>query len=284
MIISNAISPLKELLAYETLWARDGSSVKKISNTLKDISLPSKVDFSLIDLEVQNKIRDFMNKTKKNFSIITAQNYQYSKKLKDLEHQIKFLYYRGDLGLLESPKKISIVGTRNITQDGIKRTKQLSKYLTKEGYTIVSGLAKGVDTIAIEEAIKNKGNVIGVIGTPINKYYPEENKDLQEHIAQKHLLLSHVPIYKYENQSFDTKKYYFPERNTIMAAISDATIIVEASDTSGTRTQARACLFMKRKLFILNSCFENPNIKWPYTYEKKGAIRVRNLNDILDNL
>jgi len=96
MIISNAISPLKELLAYETLWARDNSSIKKISNTLKNTNLPSKANFSLMDLEVQNKIRDFIDKLQKNFSIITAQNYQYSKKLKDLEHQIKFLYYRGE--------------------------------------------------------------------------------------------------------------------------------------------------------------------------------------------
>ncbi|WP_323596006.1 DNA-processing protein DprA [Aliarcobacter butzleri] len=284
MIISNAISPFQELIAYETLWAREGYTVKKVAEALKGTNFPSRADFSLIDLEVQNKIKEFINKVQKNFSIITAENYQYPKELEDSENQIKLLYYRGDLGLLESSKKISIVGTRQISKDGIKRTKQLSKKLTEKGYTIVSGLAEGVDTVAMTEAIKNKGNVIGVIGTPINEYYPRENRELQEYIANRYLLLSHVPMYKYSNQSFNTKRFYFPERNVTMAAVSDATIIVEASDTSGTLTQARACLSMNRKLFILNSCFENPNITWPATYEKRGAIRVRHIDDILDNL
>lgn len=68
-----------------------------------------------------------------------------------------------------------------------------------------------------------------------------------------------------------------------MASLSDATIIVEASDTSGTLTQARACMSMGRKLFILDSCFRD-ELKWPYTYEKRGAFRVKNISDILDNI
>ena len=69
-----------------------------------------------------------------------------------------------------------------------------------------------------------------------------------------------------------------------MAAVSDATIIVEASDTSGTLTQARACISMGRKLFILNSCFEQSNLSWPHKFLEKGAIRVRDEFDIWDNL
>lgn len=283
-MLINAISPFQEIISYETLWARQGYTVKKVAEALGGVNLPSKAEFSLIDLEVQNKIKTFFNNIKKDFSVITAENYQYPKKLKDAEHQIKLLYYKGDLGLLDCPKKISVVGTRQISQDGIKRTKQLVKQLTYNGYIIVSGLAEGVDTVAMTEAIRNKGKTIGVIGTPINEYYPKSNMELQNLIAKEHLLLSHVPIYKYNNQSFNTKKFYFPERNVTMAAISDATVIIEASDTSGTLTQARACLKMNRKLFILNSCFENPNIKWPHTYEKMGAIRVRDIKDILDRI
>ena len=89
-----------------------------------------------------------------------------------------------------------------------------------------------------------------------------------------------MPFFKYSNQPFPTKKFYFPERNAVMAAVSDATVIVEASETSGTLTQARACMEMGRKLFILKSCFES-GLKWPRSYEERGAIRVNTIDDIL---
>lgn len=280
----DAVSPFDELIAYETLWARDGSTVKRVSDALKSTDYPSRADFNLEDLQTKETIREYFQKINKDFSVITAKSYQYPKELTDPEHQIKLLYYKGDLGLLEARKKISIVGARKVSTDGRKRARQLARHLVENGYVIVSGLAEGVDTEAMSEAIKNEGKVIGVIGTPINQYYPKENRQLQDYISHNHLLLSHVPIYRYAHQHFKSKRIYFPERNVTMAAVSDATIIVEASDTSGTLTQARACLAMNRKLFILNSCFENPNIKWPHTYEKRGAIRVRKMQDIWDNL
>ena len=89
---------------------------------------------------------------------------------------------------------------------------------------------------------------------------------------------------RYSHQPFATKPDYFPERNETMAAMSEATVIVEASDTSGSLTQARECLRQGRKLFILNSCFENPDITWPATYEKRGAVRVQKTADILEVL
>ena len=183
----------------------------------------------------------------------------------------------------EAPKKISIVGARKASQNGLKRATRLARELTKEGYVIVSGLAQGIDTAAMSSTLDNYGHLIGVVGTPINQYYPSNNKPLQDEISKNHLLVSHIPFYKYSYQSFDTKKFYFPQRNTVMAAISNATVIVEASDTSGSLTQARKCLEMGRKLFILDSCFDS-KIKWPHTFEKRGAIRVKRTKDILDNL
>ncbi|EHF1831034.1 DNA-processing protein DprA, partial [Campylobacter jejuni] len=263
-------------LKYEFIWSSiKNSSLKKF----KDLQVIQQ-DFTSQD--AKEKIQDFLlNLDKKDFSILTEYNYQFPKNLKNT--YIKSLYYKGNLDLLSEPKKIAIVGARNATEDGIKRAIKLSKELSSKGFVIVSGLAHGIDTAAMRSTIKNNGSLIGVIGTPINEYYPIENKALQDEIANKHLLVSHVPFYKYSIQPFSTKKFYFPERNAVMAAISDATVIVEASETSGTLTQARACIEIGRKLFILNSCFEN-GLKWPYTYEKKGAIRVKKIEDILDNL
>ena len=181
-------------------------------------------------------------------------------------------------------KCISIVGARKASAEGIKRAKRLSKELTDKKFTIVSGLATGIDTAAHQSAIENKGNTIGVIGTPINEYYPQENKELQDKIAKKFLLISQVPFYKYANESFTHHKFHFPKRNMIMASISDATVIVEASDTSGSLTQAGECFKQKKKLFILDSCFDNSKIRWPKNFEKKGAIRVKNTADILKSI
>jgi DNA processing protein len=123
-----------------------------------------------------------------------------------------------------------------------------------------------------------------VIGTPINEYYPKENKELQEKIAKDHLLISQVPFFRYNHEPFLARKNNFPRRNATMSAIAEGTVIIEASDTSGTLTQARAAIFQKRKLFILNSCFENESITWPSHYLKLGAVRVTNELDIIDNL
>ena len=139
---------------------------------------------------------------------------------------------------------------------------------------MVSGLAKGIDTEAMKSAMEHGGRLIGVIGTPIDEAYPRENADLQEEIARKHLLVSQVPFYKYQKQPFNTRRYYFPERNELMAAISDATVIVEASDTSGTLTQARACQHQRRKLFIMKSCYENDSVDWPKKWAEKDNVYV----------
>jgi len=126
--------------------------------------------------------------------------------------------------------------------------------------------------------------VAAVIGTPICDYYPPENRGLQDDIAQNNLLVSQVPILRYHAQGVRQNRMFFPERNITMSALTEATIIVEAGQTSGTLTQARAAIQQGRKLFILNSCFLDPTLTWPALYEKKGAIRVREYEDIKRHL
>lgn len=266
------INPYERMLEYERLWAGiPNSNLKKICE------MGLSLDFG----ELNERIEDFLKLIKKNFDIFTEYERAFPIALKD--RGLKNFYYKGDVSLLEADKKISIVGARKASKEGLSRAKRLAKELSGEGFVIVSGLASGIDTTAMQSTLDNKGHLIGVIGTPIDQYYPKENKALQDTIAQYHLLISHVPFYKYAQQPFNTKRFYFPERNTLMAGISDATIIVEASDTSGTLTQAKSSLEMGKKLFILDSCFSK-GLKWTENYEKKGAIRVKSLNDILDNL
>jgi DNA processing protein len=169
------------------------------------------------------------------------------------------VFYAGDISLLKL-RCVSIVGTREVSDDGWTRASRLAKELANAGIVIVSGLARGVDTAAMTSAIENGGRTIGVIGTPLSKAYPAENASLQETVWRRDLLLSpfadREPVFKSN----------FPKRNRLMATISDATVIVEASDTSGTLHQAAECQKLGRWLFIVKSVAEDPNLKWPRSF------------------
>lgn len=287
VVLKNTVSPFMEMVAYEALWALPNESLKSIAEIFKKRKLlPSEILTYKKDLfaipDLLEEISSYLSH-KSGFSVSICGDFQYPKKLQDAKYPIELFYYKGDIGLLES-RCISVVGARECTEDGKRRAQKLVKGLVGHGFTIVSGLATGIDTAAMTTAIENGGKTIGVIGTPIDQYYPKENRKLQDRVAKDYLLISQVPFYRYEKEPFKSKRNYFPQRNETMAALSEATVIVEASDTSGTLTQARAALAQKRKLFILNSCFENRAITWPKKYEEKGAIRVNTLDDILKEM
>jgi DNA processing protein len=115
-----------------------------------------------------------------------------------------------------------------VTPNEARRARRLAKELSAHGIVIFSGLAKGVDTEALQATIDAGGKAVAVIGTPIDKAYPAENKRLQEEIYRKHLLVSQFRPGPRVFQGF------FPERNKLMAALSDGKAIIEAGDTSGT--------------------------------------------------
>ena len=297
--LQSAMSLQKEISAYETLWAMEGIKENKLKELFKEYTPSEALKRVLKQYEQQElfaaersfeKIQDKVNKFLKDligdklsaFSIVVNKDFQYPKSLKR-DYPIGLFYYKGDLGILDT-ECVSIVGARKASPEGIAKAKRLAKELTAESYVIVSGLAKGIDTAAHQSAIDAKGYTIGVIGTPINEYYPKENKQLQDKIAKDFLLISQVPFYKYAHEPFKHRAYHFPRRNMTMASISTATVIVEASDISGSLVQGRECLKQKKKLFIMDSCFENKEIRWPSSYERKGAIRVKTASDILDKL
>ena len=115
--------------------------------------------------------------------------------------------------------------------------------------------------------------------------YPISNAELQELIAKDYLLISQVPVERYDMQQNPvSNRFFFPERNKTMSALTTATIIVEAGETSGTLVQAREALRQGRRVLILNNCFENPNLSWPTRFEKMGAIRVRDYDEIRQQL
>jgi DNA processing protein len=188
------------------------------------------------------------------------------------------VYYAGDLSLLKLPS-VAIVGTRQVSEAGIAATKWLTGKLVDAGFVIVSGLAYGVDTIAHTTAIEHGGKTIGVIGTPLEKATPSENAKLQEQIYREHLLISRFP------RGEPTFKTSFPARNRLMAVLSDGTIVMEASDTSGTLHQAVECTKLGRWLFIAKSVVDDPTLSWPKKFLKYDTcVPLERVSQVTDRI
>lgn len=181
-------------------------------------------------------------------------------------------FYEGNYSLLESARRVSVVGSRKVSDLGKKRTEKITKFLVESGITVVSGLAVGVDTIAHSTAINLRGNTIAVIGTPLNKYFPVENKPLQNLIAKEHLLISQFP------DGYPTTPKNFPIRNRLMALISDATIIIEASEKSGTKHQGWEALRLGRTVFLMENVIKDKSISWAKEMVSYGAEVLTNEN------
>jgi len=223
--------------------------------------------------ERMREIARFLEGRLGSFSVVVNNTPSWPHKLADSERPTPLIYYRGDIGLVET-QGVSVVGARKASEAGRLRARRIARELAEAGVTVVTGLAAGIDTAATESAIKAGGKVTGVIGTPIDEAYPKENRELQEKVARRHLLISQVPFFRYSQEAFKEHRYHFPERNELMAAVSDATVIVEASDTSGTLTQARACLHQGRPLLIMRSCTEAPGVTWPNRFVGKEGVHV----------
>lgn len=188
------------------------------------------------------------------------------------------IYVKGAIPIPLPRPRVSIVGSRKASSQGLQDTATIAKTLAEMEVIIVSGLAEGIDTSAHKATIAAGGRTIGVLGTPLNKTYPLKNLRLQQEIMYNHLAISQFPI------GYQTKPNSFVLRNRTMALISDATIIVEAEDTSGSRHQGWEALRLGRSLFIWKSILNNTRLTWPHEMIKYGAIVLINPLDILESL
>lgn len=272
--------------AYEALWTRTGATFKTIADKFR--ARPDAVPSDFVQPGVAEKFaNDALGLLKRakieRFGLRVHGAGEYPARLLSAEHPVELLYYQGWWDLAESPA-VAVVGTRQPSEEGKKRAARLVRQLVEDRFTIVSGLADGIDRIAHETAINAGGFTIAVLGTPLNRVYPAKNRSLQQRIATDYLLISQVPIVRYSRQGPDRNHIFFLERNITMSALTKGTVIVEAGETSGTLTQARAAVHQGRKLFILESCFQRNDLTWPQRFEKEGAIRVSTYEDIREHL
>lgn len=197
----------------------------------------------------------------------------------ELMHAPGVLYAAGDVALLQGTRRVAIVGSRDASEDGVRRARKLASLLAREGVVVVSGLAKGVDHAAHLGAIAVEGGrTIAVIGTPLDRAYPAEHGSLQEQLAREHLVVS----------QFKAKAKVFPSnfvaRNRTMALLVHASVIVEAGDGSGTLSQAAETQRLGRPLFLMRSVLERAGLTWPKRFMDVGARVLDDVQQILDAL
>lgn len=197
----------------------------------------------------------------------------------EAKHAPKVLYLCGDVELLGRPR-VSVVGSRQMTPAGGARTAMLVAELVRRGFVVVSGLARGIDTVAHTAAIAKRGKTIAVVGTPLNEVYPRENRALFERIVAQHLAVSQFPI------GYPATPRNFVLRNRTMALLSDATIIVEAGAKSGTESQGWEATRLGRPLFILENVLRDSRVPWAEKLVEYGAqvLSKKNLREALEEI
>lgn len=192
----------------------------------------------------------------------------------EIKYAPRTLWLAGDESLLRRPS-VAIVGSRDASSDGLKRARKLAADLASAGIVVVSGLARGIDRAAHEGAMRAGGRTIAVLGTPITRCSPMQNAELQTEIAEKHLLVSQF------EPSHRTYPSDFVERNRTMALLSNASVIVEANDGSGSLSQAAETQRLGRPLFFMQSVLDNETLQWPSRFAERGAIVLSESKQII---
>lgn len=184
------------------------------------------------------------------------------------KHAPARLYLAGKRSVIQAGPRVSVVGSRKASPAGLMEASQFAEALVGRGVTVVSGLADGVDTAAHRAAINAGGRTIAVLGTPLDQCTPTANRALQAEIMRSHLAISQFP------QGAAVRPGNFPLRNRTMALISDATVICEAGEGSGTVHQGWEAHRLGRPLFLMEGLFKKGVPGWAEELLSYGAMKL----------
>jgi len=196
--------------------------------------------------------------------------------LKEIVDPPSVLYVKGSLEDLQPA--VAIVGTRSPSHYGVEVAFSLARDLSLQGISIVSGLARGIDTQAHLGALQGISKTVAVLGSGIDIIYPQENKQLTEEIAQKGAIISEFP------PGFSPKAENFPRRNRIISGLCSAVIIVEATQQSGALITARHALEQGRLCMAVPGAINNIRSRGPHSLIRQGALLVESANDVITEI
>jgi DNA processing protein len=208
--------------------------------------------------------------------LVTVLDEDYPANLRVIYNLPPFLFYRGRLER-EDARSIAVVGTREASEEGIDSARRMAGRLAQNGVTVLSGLAQGIDTAAHEQTLAQGGRTIAVLGTGILSCYPKENADLAERIVESGALVSQFW------PAQPPTRYNFPRRNVVTSGMSQGTVVIEASMTSGAKMQARLALEHGKRVFLVSRLVTSQ--PWAQKYvEDRGAIEITSVDDVLNRL
>ncbi len=207
---------------------------------------------------------------------IKIEDKKYPNQLKEIKNPPNKIFLVGNEKILQSDG-IAVIGSRCNTEYGEKYATKFSKELAKQGLTIISGMAVGIDGFAHKGALSVGGKTIAVLGSGFNNIYPEENKELFKQIIENDgaIITEYEPDVKPNSENF-------PKRNRIVSGLSKGVLVIEAVYRSGTSITAKLAQSQGRKVFCIPSNLERKNGVGTNQLIKEGASLVTNIDDILN--
>lgn len=256
----------------ERIWYLDKKDLEKINLNKEDID-------RILNIYYKQNLDNIMYYIKKNNIITVSINDEnYPNSLKNIYDPPILLYLKGNIDLIYK-KSISIIGCRLCSSYGKVVTKKFAYNLAKKNITIISGLARGIDTYAHIGALEANGNTIAVLGSGIDVIYPKENENLYNSIIKNNgLIISEYII--------GTKPIpiNFPKRNRIISALSSGVLVTEAKIRSGSFITVDFALEQGKEIFAVPGNINSVNSEGTNSLIKQGAKLVTSVDDILDEL
>lgn len=210
-------------------------------------------------------------------SVITFQDELYPPRLTIIPDPPPLLYVSGGLERADH-QAVAIVGSRKATTAGRLLTEELSRELASLGFTIVSGLARGIDAAAHRGALAGKGRTVAVLGCGIDRTYPPEHASLRKQIESDGAVVSELPLGSYPHG------YHFPRRNRIISGMCLGVIVTEAAMDSGSLITARLAADQGREVFAVPGFVKNETSRGPNGLIKQGATLVETVDDVIEEL
>lgn len=261
---------------FTMLYKHFGSYKAIYESDYSDISFLSEKDKRLLldkNLKLADKI--LSDCEDKGIRFVSFFDDNYPKLLRDIQNPPKILYISGCEMDFNNIVTVTVVGARKPSAYGDKMSFKLGYDLAKEGVTIVSGMARGIDSKSQRGALKAGGKTIAVLGTGCDVVYPPEHKELMEVIKSNGCVISEYP------PGTPVIKGCFPERNRIMSGLAMGVIVVEGGAGSGTSITARLCGQQGKELFCLPGNVDNPLSYVPNTYIKDGCPAITEAKDVI---
>lgn len=228
------------------------------------------------DLQKVNKQIEIYQK--KDIQVVTIFDKYYPPLLKQIYDPPWILYCKGDLSLFLHENKLSVIGTRDPSQNGLLGLEKIIKPLVMSNWLIVSGLAVGIDGRAHMLAIENNGKTIAVLGSGFDYIYPYCHQKLASIISKENLLISEFP------PNTKPQKWHFPMRNRIISGLTKGTLIVEAKSRSGSLITADLALQQGREVFAVPGSILDDRTEGTHWLIQQGAKLTKCSNDVLNEI